>query len=78
MIDNCSQPHRILLKESNNLYVFRPKNKASYSYYKKTDCAKEIEECMKALLNEYIYKSNYTFYFLLLLISDLSDGGADC
>ena len=37
-------------------------NKAEYSYYKKTDCAKEIEECMKALLNEYIYKSNKEFY----------------
>jgi prophage antirepressor-like protein len=37
-------------------------NKATYSYYKKTDCAKEIEECMKALLNEYIYKSNKEFY----------------
>lgn len=37
-------------------------NKAVYSYYKKTDCAKEIEECMKALLNEYIYKSNKEFY----------------
>ena len=37
-------------------------NKAVYSYYKKTDCAKEIEECMKALLNEYIYKSDKEFY----------------
>jgi prophage antirepressor-like protein len=37
-------------------------NKAEYSYYKKTDCAKEIEECMKSLLNEYIYKSNKEFY----------------
>ena len=37
-------------------------NKAIYSYYKKTDCAKEIEECMKALLNEYIYKSDKEFY----------------
>ena len=37
-------------------------NKATYSYYKKTDCAKEIEECMKALLNEYIYQSNKEFY----------------
>ena len=37
-------------------------NKASYTYYKKTDCAKEIEECMKALLNEYIYKSDKEFY----------------
>jgi predicted GIY-YIG superfamily endonuclease len=37
-------------------------NKAAYSYYKKSDCAKEIEECMKALLNEYIYKSNKEFY----------------
>ena len=37
-------------------------NKAIYSYYKKTDCAKEIEECMKAILNEFIYKSNKEFY----------------
>jgi len=37
-------------------------NKAEYSYYKKTDCAKEIEECMKALLNKYIYKTNKEFY----------------
>jgi len=37
-------------------------NKAEYSYYKKTECAKEIEECMKSLLNEYIYKSNKEFY----------------
>jgi prophage antirepressor-like protein len=37
-------------------------NKAEYSYYKKTDCAKEIEECMKSLLNEYIYKTNKEFY----------------
>jgi prophage antirepressor-like protein len=37
-------------------------NKAVYSYYKKTDCAKEIEECMKALLNEHIYKSDKEFY----------------
>jgi prophage antirepressor-like protein len=37
-------------------------NKAIYSYYKKTECAKEIEECMKAILNEFIYKSNKEFY----------------
>jgi len=37
-------------------------NKATYSYYKKSDCAKEIEECMKALLNEYIYKADKEFY----------------
>lgn len=37
-------------------------NKAKYSYYKKTECAKEIEECMKSLLNEYIYKTNKEFY----------------
>ncbi len=28
----------------------------------KSECAEEIEECMKALLNEYIYKSNKEFY----------------
>ena len=37
-------------------------NKAIYSYYKKSECAKEIEECMKALLNDYIYKSDKEFY----------------
>jgi predicted GIY-YIG superfamily endonuclease len=37
-------------------------NKAIYSYYKKTYCAKEIEECMKALLNDFIYKSTKEFY----------------
>jgi len=37
-------------------------NKSEYVYFKKTDCAKEIEECMKALLNKYIYKSNKEFY----------------
>jgi len=37
-------------------------NKAEYAYYKKSDCAKQIEECMKALLNKYIYKSNKEFY----------------
>jgi len=37
-------------------------NKVEYVYYKKTDCAKEIEECMKALLNKYIYKSSKEFY----------------
>jgi prophage antirepressor-like protein len=37
-------------------------NKAIYAYYKKTYCAIEIEKCMKALLNEYIYKSNKEFY----------------
>ena len=31
-------------------------NNAEYAYYKKSDCAKQIEECMKALLNKYIYK----------------------
>lgn len=30
-------------------------NKAEYSYYKKTECAKEIEECMKSLLNKEFY-----------------------
>jgi prophage antirepressor-like protein len=37
-------------------------NIAVYSYYKKTNCAKEIEECMKSLLNEYIYKTKKEFY----------------
>jgi prophage antirepressor-like protein len=45
-----------------SIYNTGKANKAEYSYYKKTDCAKEIEECMKSLLNEYIYKSNKEFY----------------
>ena len=37
-------------------------NKAEYAYYKQTDCAKEIETCMKVKLNKYLYKSNKEFY----------------
>jgi predicted GIY-YIG superfamily endonuclease len=37
-------------------------NKAEYAYYKKTNCGKEIETCLKAMLNKYIYKSNKEFY----------------
>ena len=45
-----------------NTYNTGKANKAEYAYYKKSDCAKQIEECMKALLNKYIYKSNKEFY----------------
>lgn len=37
-------------------------NKVSYAYYAKSKCGREIESCMKALLNKYIYKSNKEFY----------------
>ena len=37
-------------------------NKLNYAYYKKTKCGKEIETCLKAMLNKYIYKSNKEFY----------------
>ena len=37
-------------------------NKCEYKYYKKTKCAKEIETCMKSILNKYIYKSKKEFY----------------
>ncbi len=37
-------------------------NKLEYVYYKKTKCGKEIETCLKAMLNKYIYKSNKEFY----------------
>jgi prophage antirepressor-like protein len=37
-------------------------NKTNYAYYKKTTCGKEIETCLKAMLNKYIYKSNKEFY----------------
>ena len=45
-----------------NTYNTGKANKAEYAYYKKSDCAKQIEECMKALLNKYIYKANKEFY----------------
>jgi prophage antirepressor-like protein len=37
-------------------------DKSNYAYYKKTKCGIEIEKCMKAILNKYIYKSNKEFY----------------
>lgn len=37
-------------------------NKLEYEYYKKTNCAKEIELCLKAMLNRYLYRSNKEFY----------------
>jgi len=37
-------------------------NKTEYVYYKKTMCGKEIETCLKTMLNKYIYKSNKEFY----------------
>jgi prophage antirepressor-like protein len=37
-------------------------NKLEYVYYKKTKYGKEIEICLKAMLNKYIYKSNKEFY----------------
>jgi predicted GIY-YIG superfamily endonuclease len=37
-------------------------DKSDYAYYKKTNCGREIEKCMKAILNKYIYKSNKEFY----------------
>ena len=52
-------------KDLNNrlkVYNTGKANKAEYVYYKKTNCAKEIEICLKALLNKYIYKSNKEFY----------------
>ena len=37
-------------------------DKVEYAYYKKTKYGKEIETCMKAILNKYIYKSKKEFY----------------
>ena len=45
-----------------SVYKTGKANNVEYVYYKKTDCAKELEECMKALLNKYIYKSGKEFY----------------
>ena len=54
--------HTKNLKKRLAVYNTGKANNCEYAYYKKTDCAKEIEECMKALLNKYIYKSNKEFY----------------
>lgn len=37
-------------------------NKLSYSYYKKTNCGKEIELCLKVMLKRYLYKQRKEFY----------------
>jgi hypothetical protein len=46
------------LKKRLEVYNTGNANKLTFEYYKKTNCAYEIELCMKALLNKYIYKSN--------------------
>ena len=50
------------LKKRMEVYNTGKANKATYAYYKKSKCAYEIELCIKALLNKYIYKSNKEFY----------------
>ena len=50
-----------LQKRINNYNVGKA-NKAEFKYYRKTNCGREIETCMKAILNKYIYKSNKDFY----------------
>lgn len=37
-------------------------DKVEYVYYKKTICGKEVEICLKSMLNKYLYKSNKEFY----------------
>ena len=50
------------LKKRLEVYNTGKANLSSYAFYKKTNCAYEIELCVKALLNKYIYKSNKEFY----------------
>ena len=50
------------LKKRLEVYNTGNANKLTFEYYKKTKCAYEIELCVKALLNKYIYKSNKEFY----------------
>jgi prophage antirepressor-like protein len=50
------------LKKRLQTYNTGKANKLEYVYYKKTKCGKEIEICLKAMLNKYIYKSNKEFY----------------
>ena len=50
------------LEERLRTYNTGKANRSDYVYYKKTKCGKEIEICLKAMLNKYIYKSNKEFY----------------
>jgi prophage antirepressor-like protein len=50
------------LKQRLSTYNIGKADKLEYSYYKKTKCAKEIEICLKAILNKYVYKGNKEFY----------------
>jgi prophage antirepressor-like protein len=50
------------LKKRLAIYNTGKVNKTEYIYYKKTQCAKEIELCLKAMLIKYIYKSKKEFY----------------
>jgi prophage antirepressor-like protein len=45
-----------------NTYNTGRADKVDYVYYKKTKCGQEIELCLKAMLNKYIYKANKEFY----------------
>ena len=66
IMDNSSSKYKIgytkSLKKRLEVYNTSNANLLSYTYYKKTNCAYEIELCVKALLNKYIYKSNKEFY----------------
>jgi len=70
IIDDSGSKYKIgytaNLKKRLEVYNTGKANKATYAYYKKTNCAYEIELCIKALLNKYIYKSNKEFYECLL------------
>jgi len=66
IMDNSTNKYKIgytkSLKKRLEVYNTGNANLLSYTYYKKTNCAYEIELCVKALLNKYIYKSNKEFY----------------
>jgi prophage antirepressor-like protein len=50
------------LKKRLEVYNTGKANKINFAYYKKTKCPTELELCVKALLNKYIYRSNKEFY----------------
>lgn len=50
------------LKKRLAVYNTNKSDKISYAFYKKTKCAKEIESCLKALLNKYLYRKNSEYY----------------
>ena len=50
------------LQKRLQVYNTGKSDKVEYAYYKKSKCGKEVETCLKSMLNKYLYKKNKEFY----------------